>query len=64
MGNWRMHFFTRKIDPEVGVRLNNSLVLRFLNKHVGFPENVVEECNNYLNNFGSFYEEGLTKPWV
>lgn len=58
-----MHFFTKKIDPELGIKLNNSMVLKFLNKYSGHPENV-EECNDILSEHKNYYEEGLTKPWV
>lgn len=63
LGNW-LHFFTKRIDAELGMDLNNCLMLKFLCKHVGFPKSVEEECDDFLKNHESYYEEGLTKPWI
>lgn len=62
-GNWKLHFFTRTIDAKLGVKLNNCLVFKFLNKHVGIPENV-DEYATTLEKHREYYEVGLTKPWV
>lgn len=46
IGYW-LNIFMRKLDPEVATQINNHLILRFLDKQVGFP-NVVE-TESYLS---------------
>lgn len=64
LGSWKLHLFTKKTDSALAVQLNNCLVLKFLNKYIGFPNNVVEECNDTIKTLEGYYKEGLTEPWI
>lgn len=52
IGYW-LNIFMRKIDKTLGTRINNALIMRFLEKHVGFgvptQANIfVEEQSDYV----------------
>lgn len=46
IGYW-LNIFMRKIDPKVATQINNKLILRFLDKHVGFKDPI--DVESYLN---------------
>ncbi|XP_030746400.1 platelet-activating factor acetylhydrolase-like [Sitophilus oryzae] len=62
IGYW-LNWFMKKLDPLVALRINNSLIFTFLNKHINFP-NDVTECEQLLEKEAVNVEEGLTKPWA
>ncbi|VEN59171.1 unnamed protein product [Callosobruchus maculatus] len=62
LGYW-LNWFMRKIDPTIGLRINNYIILEFLNRHTLFPKNV-EEQKAYLDKEKHNYMSGLTKPWA
>lgn len=46
LGYW-LNWFMPKLDPVVGTNINNHMTLRFLHKHLGFPEDV-SDSEKYL----------------
>lgn len=53
----------RKIDPLLALKINNSLILNFLDKYVDSPSDI-SDCKDILEKEKSNYESGLTKPWA
>ncbi|KAK9888149.1 hypothetical protein WA026_000418 [Henosepilachna vigintioctopunctata] len=62
IGYW-LNWFMKKLDPQTGLRINNSLILRFTNTHIGYPENITEE-EDLIKKEEKNIEKGLTKPWL
>ncbi|XP_018572036.1 platelet-activating factor acetylhydrolase-like [Anoplophora glabripennis] len=62
MGYW-LNWFMKKLDPLVALRINNALVVEFLNRHVDWPVDI-EEDKQYLKEQKNNFEFGLTKPWA
>ncbi|KAJ3646815.1 hypothetical protein Zmor_024385 [Zophobas morio] len=61
-GSW-MNWFMKKLDPLVALKINNCLVLEFLDKYVGSPSDITD-CREFLELEKPSYEVGLTKPWA
>ncbi|XP_026471874.1 platelet-activating factor acetylhydrolase-like [Ctenocephalides felis] len=61
VGYWLKWFMT-KLKPIEALRINNCLILRFLDKHVGVPADITD-VNKHLAEQIDNYEEGDTKPW-
>ncbi|XP_060522392.1 platelet-activating factor acetylhydrolase-like isoform X2 [Cylas formicarius] len=63
IGYW-LNWFMKKLDPLQALRINNCLILRFLNKTLGYPGDV-RDCVDYLKvEEKENVERGLTKPWA
>lgn len=53
----------KKIDPSIGIKINNYLALQFLHKHTNNDEDI-NDCHEYLKNESKHYSVGLTIPWA
>ncbi|XP_050311173.1 platelet-activating factor acetylhydrolase-like [Anthonomus grandis grandis] len=62
VGCW-LNWFMRKLDPLLALKINNALVLKFLNRHLKCPADV-SDCLELLESEKENVEEGLTKPWA
>ncbi|KAH0816648.1 hypothetical protein GEV33_006141 [Tenebrio molitor] len=62
VGYW-LNWFMKKLEPSVGLKINNSLILEFLENYVGSPCDVAD-CKQYLEEQRVNLEVGLTKPWA
>lgn len=62
IGYW-LNWFMRKLNPYMALRINNSLILKFLNVHVGYPTEATEH-EDLINEQSRNIDKGLTKPWV
>lgn len=62
VGFW-LNWFMRKLSPELAVQINCSLLLRFLNERLGWPEDVSDAERCLLQHDQDVYA-GLTKPWA
>ncbi|KAJ8936369.1 hypothetical protein NQ314_012388 [Rhamnusium bicolor] len=62
IGYW-LNWFMRKLNPLVALRINNALILKFVNQYTNYPSNI-EVYNNYLEKQKQNIEFGLTKPWA
>ena len=51
IGYW-LNIFMRKIKKVLATRINNGLILRFLNKHVGLNVSL-DEIDKFLNKYSS-----------
>lgn len=56
IGYW-LNIFMRKINKKLGSRINNSLILRFLEKHVEIREPT--NADEYLNTYKSYIVEDI-----
>ncbi|KAL3272682.1 hypothetical protein HHI36_014146 [Cryptolaemus montrouzieri] len=61
-GSW-LNWFMKKLDPQMALRINNSLIMKFTSTHIGYPEDVTEH-EDLINEQSRNIEKGLTKPWV
>lgn len=61
-GSW-LNLFMKKINPTTGMRINNSLVLKFLQETTGHDTDI-EDCIKLLEKESVNYTSGLTKPWA
>lgn len=52
----------KKLRPLVALKINNSLILTFLNQNGA--ECYVDDCRRYLDEQKENVEAGLTKPWA
>lgn len=52
----------RKLNPELALKINNSLIFIFLNKFLNCPN--IDDCQNILSEHENKYESGLTKAWA
>ncbi|XP_044758121.1 platelet-activating factor acetylhydrolase-like [Coccinella septempunctata] len=62
IGYW-LNWFMKKLNPYMALRINNSLILKFLSIHVGHPSEATEH-EDLINEQSRNIEKGLTKPWV
>lgn len=53
----------RKLDPLLALKINNSLILRFLKKHLNLQVDI-SDCLDLLEKEKDNVEVGLTKPWA
>lgn len=62
IGYW-LNWFMRKLDPLLALKINNSLILSFLKKHMAIQVDI-SDCLNLLEKEKDYVEVGLTKPWA
>ncbi|XP_045476465.1 platelet-activating factor acetylhydrolase-like [Harmonia axyridis] len=62
IGYW-LNWFMKKLDPFMALRINNSLILKFLNVHVGYPSDAAQH-EDLINEQSKNIDKGLTKPWI
>ncbi|CAH0564022.1 unnamed protein product [Brassicogethes aeneus] len=62
IGSW-LNWFMKKLNPEVALKINTALVVKFLHEQVEYPENI-EEFDKILKDNSRNIEYGLTKPWA
>ncbi|KAJ8923120.1 hypothetical protein NQ315_001673 [Exocentrus adspersus] len=62
IGYW-LNWFMKKLDPLAALKINNALIMEFLNHCVGYPANI-ESDRQYLEQQTDNIEPGLTKPWA
>lgn len=53
----------KKLDPVVALKINNALIVEFLNHHIGYPKDI-EKDKEYLEEQKDVIEFGLTRPWA
>ncbi|CAG9763343.1 unnamed protein product [Ceutorhynchus assimilis] len=61
MGYW-LNWFMKKLNPLLALKINNSLILKFLNKHIAYKN--IEDCIEILEKEKFNIDEGLTQPWA
>ncbi|XP_066250052.1 platelet-activating factor acetylhydrolase-like [Euwallacea similis] len=62
VGYW-LNWFMRKLNPLLALKINNSLILRFLSQNVN-PLVDISDCTALLEQERHNVEMGLTKPWA
>lgn len=62
LGHW-LNLFMRKLRPITALKINNSIILRFLNEYVGSSPSSIDDCTRYLLEQKDNIARGLTKPW-
>ncbi|CAH1983999.1 unnamed protein product [Acanthoscelides obtectus] len=62
LGYW-LNWFMRKIDPIIGLRINDYIIMEFMHRYTSFPKDI-EEQKTYLEKEKHNYLKGLTKPWA
>lgn len=62
VGSW-LNWFMRKIDPKIGIRLNNSFMLQFLRDKTGHTEDI-SDCEEFINQHDKQFYTGITKAWA
>ncbi|XP_044252623.1 platelet-activating factor acetylhydrolase-like [Tribolium madens] len=62
VGYW-LNWFMKKLEPVVALKINNSLILVFLDKLVKCLSDVTD-CREFLKEQESNLEQGLTRPWI
>lgn len=62
VGSW-LNWLMKKIDPNVGVKINNCLLLEFLHKYTR-DDGDISDCQEYLKKEAKNYYSGLTLPWA
>jgi len=62
VGYW-LNWFMKKLDPLLALRINNALILKFLNEQITFPVEL-GDCDTLLEREKHNVEEGLTRPWA
>ncbi|KAI4456551.1 platelet-activating factor acetylhydrolase [Holotrichia oblita] len=61
-GSW-LNLFMKKIKAINGLRINNSLILKFLQEQTADDINI-DDCIRLLEEESDNYTSGLTKPWT
>lgn len=62
VGYW-LNWFMKKLDPEIAININNSLICTFLYEFVNYPPQI-KEAQDLLDKQKDNIEFGLTKPWA
>lgn len=62
IGCW-LNWFMKKLDPEIAININNTLILTFIYNFLKYPTDI-NVLKSYMDKQNDNIEFGLTKPWA